>query len=175
VSTGTPLARLREHAARDESGLSTLEWLGIVAVIITIIAFIPAARGLLGDAYDAIFKRVDETTGEISQFSVAARGILITVTAFLAFIGSAYLLLYTDLGARLGFLVAGAGVFGWLVIGGALFVTYAPRGLRPRTVEGLNAFQIRIPAIAMTLGAAILFVMFVIALDRYEKEDDAEL
>jgi len=149
--------------------------LGIAAVIITIIAFIPAARGLIGDAYDAIFKRVDETTGEISQFSVAARGLLITVTAFLAFIGTAYLLLYTDLGARLAFLVAGAGVFGWLFIGGALFVTYAPRGLRPRTVEGLNAFQIRIPAIAMTVGAAILFVMFVVALDRYEKETDAEL
>lgn len=170
----TPIARLREQAA-DERGLSTLEWLGVVAVIITVIAFIPALRGLVGDAYDAIFKRVDETTGEISQFSIAARGLLISVTAFLAFIGSAYLLLYTNLGARLAFLVAGAGVFGWLVIGGALFVTYAPRGLRPRTVEGLNAFQIRIPSIAMTVGAAILFVMFLVALDRYEKEDDAEL
>ena len=71
--------------------------------------------------------------------------------------------------------MAGAGLFGWLVIGGALFVVYAPRGLRPRTVEGLNSFQVRIPAIAMTLGAAILFVMFVLALDRYEREDDAEL
>lgn len=175
MSTGNPLARLRDRAAQDERGLSTLEWLGAVAVVITIIAFIPAARGLVGDAYDAVFKRVDETTGEISQFSIAARGVLITVAAFLSFIGTAYLLLFTNLGARLAFLVAGAGLFGWLVIGGALFVTYAPRGLRPRTVEGLNAFQIRIPAIAMTLGAAILFVMFVVALDRFEKEDDAEL
>lgn len=160
---------------RGEDGLSTLEWLGVAAVIITVIAFIPAARGLAGDAYDAIFKRVDETTGEISQFSIAARGLLITVTAFLAFIGSGYLLLYTNLGARLAFLVAGAGVFGWLVIGGALFVVYAPRGLRPRTVEGLDSFQIRIPAIAMTLGSIILFVMFMLALDRWEKEADEEL
>ena len=44
---------------REESGLTTLEWLGVAAVIITVIAFIPAARGLVGDAYDVIFKRID--------------------------------------------------------------------------------------------------------------------
>ena len=169
------MRRLRQLARHDDSGLSTLEWLGVIAIIITVIAFIPAARGLVGDAYDAIFKRVDPDTGEISQFSIAARGILVTITFVLAFIGSAYLLLYTNLGARLAFLVSGAGIFGWLVIGGSLFIVYAPRGLRPRTVEGLDAFQFRIPAIAMTLGALILFVMFMLALDRYEKESDAEL
>ena len=168
---------IHEMAARvrtEESGLSALEKIGIAAVAITVIAFIPAARGLIGDAYDAIFKRVDET-GEISQFSIAMRGILITITATLAFIGTIYLLLYTNLGTKLGFLVTGAAMFGWMVVGGALFITYAPRGLRPRVVEGLNAFQIRIPAIAFTAGALVLFLMFLVALDRYERQDDDAL
>lgn len=156
---------------RDESGLSTLEKLGIAGIIITIIAFIPPARGLLGDAYDAIFKQTNDA-GEITAFSIAARGILITVTSLVAFIGSGYLLLYTNVGKRLAFLITGAATFGWMVIGSVLFIVYAPRGIRPSSIEGLNAFQIRIPAIALTVGSAILFVMFVLALDRYERESD---
>ena len=163
-----PSGRLR----RDETGLSSLEKLGLAAIIISGLAFIPAARGLLGDTYDAVFKQVDEQTGEVSSFSIAARGVLIVVVAVVAFLGSVLLLLYTNLGRRLSFLVAGAAVFGWLVIGGGLFMMYAPRGLRPRDLEGLNAFQIRVPAIAMTLGALVLFVMFIVALDKYEKESE---
>jgi hypothetical protein len=153
----------------DESGLSTLEKLGIAAIIISALAFIPPVRGALGDLYDAIFKQVDADTGEVTAFSVAARGILVTLVSIIAFVGTGYLLLYTNLGAKLAFLVTGAATFGWMVIGGALFVVYAPRGLRPRSVEGLNALQIRIPAIAMTIGSFILFLMFIVALDRYEK------
>ncbi len=67
--------------------------------------------------------------------------------------------------------MTGAATFGWMVVGSMLFVVYAPRGLRPANTEGLNAFQIRIPAIAVTLASLVLFIMFVIALDRYEKED----
>jgi hypothetical protein len=165
----TRVDRLRTAVA-DERGLSTLEWIGVVAIIITVLAFVPAVRGALGDAYDAIFKQVDEETGTISAFSIATRGILITVVAIVAFIGAGFLLLYTNLGQRLAFLVTGAATFGWLTIGSLLFVIYAPRGLRPANLEGLNAFQIRIPAIALTLASLILFVMFVLALDRYEQE-----
>jgi hypothetical protein len=157
-------------ALRDERGLTTLEKIGVAAIVVTLLAFIPAVRGALGDAYDAIFKQVDPDTGEVTAFSIATRGILITVTAIVAFVGAGFLLLYTNLGARLGFLVAGAATFGWLTIGSLLFVIYAPRGLRPAILEGLNAFQIRIPAIALTLAALILFLMFVVALDRYERE-----
>jgi len=164
----TPLAK---RIRRDESGLSALEKLGIVGVVITVIAFIPPARGLLGDAYDAVFKRRD-AAGEITQFSIAARGILITITALISFVGTGALLLYTNVGKRLAFLITGAATFGWLVIGSALFVVYAPRGIRPASIEGLNAFQIRIPALAMTVGSVILFIMFVLALDRYENESD---
>ena len=58
------------------------------------------------------------------------------------------------------------------MIGGALFTVYAPRGLRPRVFAGLNSFQIRVPAIAMTLGATVLFLMFMVALDKYERESE---
>jgi len=160
-----------DRLRHDERGLTTLERIGIAAVLVSIISFIPALRGWIGDAYDAIFKQVDEATGTTSSFSIAARGILITVVAVVAFAGSGFLLLYTNLGRRLAFLVTGAATFGWLVVGSMLFVIYAPRGLRPANLEGLNAFQIRIPAIAMTLGSLILFLMFVVALDRYEKDE----
>lgn len=170
------MRRLRSFAGelhRDERGLSKLEWIGIIAVIISVLSFVPQLRGWLGDAYDAVFKQIDGETGEVSDFSIAARGILITVVSIIAFIGTGYLLLYTNLGARLAFLVTGAATFGWMIVGSLLFVIYAPRGLRPANIEGLNAFQIRIPAIAVTLASFVLFVMFVVALDRYEKEDAA--
>ena len=48
----------------DERGLSTLEKIGIAALLLAIISFIPVVRGWIGDAYDAIFKQVDEATGE---------------------------------------------------------------------------------------------------------------
>jgi hypothetical protein len=165
------IADLSRRVRDDESGLSTLEKIGIAGVIITVISFIPPARGLLGDAYDAVFKQRDDA-GEITAFSVAARGILITITALVAFVGTGFLLLYTNVGRRLAFLITGAATFGWLVIGSLLFVVYAPRGIRPASIEGLNAFQIRVPAIALTVGSAILFVMFVLALDRYERETE---
>jgi hypothetical protein len=171
VSHRSHLQRIATRLRSEESGLSTLEKLGIAAIIISALAFIPPVRGALGDLYDAIFKQVDADTGEVTAFSVATRGILVTLVSMIAFIGTGYLLLYTNLGAKLAFLVTGAATFGWLVVGGALFIVYAPRGLRPRSVEGLNALQIRIPAIAMTIGSFILFLMFVIALDRYEKLD----
>jgi hypothetical protein len=166
---------LTQRVLRDETGLSTLEKLGVAALIITVLSFVPAVRGALGDLYDAIFKQqvIDEVTGEetTSDFSIAARGILVTIVSLVAFVGTGYLILYTNLGTRLAFLVTGAATFGWLVVGGMLFVVYAPRGLRPASVEGLNSFQMRVPAIALTLGSLVLFVMFLVALDRYESAD----
>lgn len=156
---------------RDESGLSGLEKLGVFAIVVAFTAFIPAARGVLGDAYTNIFKQVDET-GELTKFSVATRGLLIAGSALLVFIGSGVALIYTNLGKRLALLVSGAALFGWLTIGSTLFVVYAPRGIRPSSVEGLNAIEVRIPAIGLAVASLILFVMFIIALDKYEKESD---
>ena len=104
--------------------------------------------------------------------SVVFRGLFVTVGSILIFYGSIYLLLYTNLGKKLGFLLSGAALFGWTTINSLLFVIYAPRGLRPDNLEGLNAFQIRLPSIALTLASLILFLMFMAALDRYESEEE---
>lgn len=44
------------------------------------------------------------------------RGVLITVFSVVFFCGSGYLLLATNMGSRLGFLVAAAGLLGWLML-----------------------------------------------------------
>ena len=53
------------------------------------------------------------------------RGILFVTIGVVALCGSVYLLLGTNLGFRLGFLVAMAGLFGWLLILGMVWLTYA--------------------------------------------------
>jgi hypothetical protein len=166
------MRRLEQAVQRfsdDERGLSTLMWLGIAFVVVSLLAMIPFVRDLVVDIVGIVFDRRDDA-GELTDFSVAMRGIFIAVGAVLVFIGAVWLVLYTDVGARLGFLLTGAALFGWLTINGILFTVFAPRGIRPESLEGLDAFEIRVPAIAMTLGSFVLFVMFLIALDRYEKD-----
>jgi hypothetical protein len=163
------MRRLTRQIIDDERGLSTLERFGLFAAILAILVFIPAVRSVFGAAFDATLGQVDDN-GELTGTAIALRGILITIVSVVAFTGTGFLLLYTNLGTRLAFLVTGAATFGWMIIGSMLFVVYAPRGLRPANLQGLNAFQIRIPAIALTLASLILFLMFVAALDRYEKE-----
>lgn len=165
----TALRNLRERVVRDQQGISTLEWTGVIAAILAIAVFVPAVRSVFADIFDATLGQKDDN-GDLTSTAIALRGIAITIVSIVAFIGSGYLILYTDLGKRLAFLVTGAATFGWMIVGSMLFVVYAPRGLRPANLQGLNAFQIRIPAIALTLASLILFLMFVAALDRYEKE-----
>ena len=52
------------------------------------------------------------------------RGFLILLTAFLILVGSVYLLLATNTGARLGFLLAAAGFTGWCAVMGWIWVMY---------------------------------------------------
>jgi hypothetical protein len=163
------IARLRS-SARREAGLGTLEVLGIIAVVVLFLAMIPFVREPFQQLVGTVFNRTNEATGEITAFSQMMRGIFITLGAILVFMGSVWLILSTNIGKHLAFLIVGAAVFGWLTMSGILFVVYAPRGIRPSSREGLNARQIRIPAIALALGAFILFVMFVMALDRYERD-----
>jgi hypothetical protein len=165
------MSRVRLLAKRlrfDERGMSSLERFGLFAAVFVILIFIPAVRSVFGSLFDATLGQVNDN-GDLTGTAIAMRGILITIVAIVAFIGSGFLLLYTNLGTRLAFLITGAATFGWLVIGSTLFIVSAPRGLRPANLQGLNAFQIRIPAIAMMLASLILFLMFVAALDRYEK------
>jgi hypothetical protein len=96
-------------------------------------------------------------------------GIILTIAAVVLFYGSIYLFNYTNLGKRLGFLVTGAAVFGWLTITSMLFVVYAPRGPKPADIEGLNAFEIRIIPITYLLVSLVLFLAFLVALHQYEE------
>ena len=68
-------------------------------------------------------------------FNPGIRGILVVLTGFSVLCGSVYLLLATNMGARLGMLVAFAGLFGWLSI---LTLTWwiSPPAIGPR---GTNA------------------------------------
>ncbi len=52
------------------------------------------------------------------------RGILITIIAVGLFCGSIYMVLATNLGARLGFLVALTGLAGWMVLMGIIWMIY---------------------------------------------------
>lgn len=159
---------------RSEHGLGTLEILGLIAMIALLLAMIPFVREAIQDIVGAVFNRRDDATGEVTDFSQLMRGIFLVVGAVFLFIGAGWLILSTNVGRHLAFLITGSAVFGWLTFSGVLFVVYAPRGIRPSNLEGLNAFQIRVPAIAMALAAFILFVMFVMALDRYERDAPAE-
>jgi hypothetical protein len=100
-------------------------------------------------------------------------GIILTAGAVLLFYGSIQLFNHTNLGRRLGFLVTGASVFGWLTITSLLFVIYAPRGPKPDNIEGLNAFEIRVIPITYLLVTLVLFLVFLVALHQYEETKEA--
>ena len=143
----------------------------MAAFVVSLLLLIPAFRELTVGLIGVVFDQRDQTTGELNEFSTAMRGFAVVGGAVVVFIGSGWLLLWTDVGKRLAFLLTGAGTFGWLVINGLLFVVYAPRGIRPENLEGLNAIQVRLPAIAMTAGSLVLLLMFLTALSRYEADE----
>lgn len=155
---------------RDQRGLTKLEWLGLIGLIALLLAMIPFVRDGAQDLVGRLYNRTD-SAGELTDFSVMMRGVTILVGAIVVFVGAIWFILSTNIGRRLSFLIIGTAAFGWLTIGGILFVVYAPRGLRPADIEDLNALQMRVPAIALALGSFILFLMFMLALNRYEAEE----
>lgn len=106
---------------------------------------------------------------ELLSANLFVTGIILTVAAVTIFYGSICLLLYTNTGRKLGLLLAGTGIFGWLTISSMLFVIYAPRGPRPADIEGLNAFEIRIIPITFLVVSLALFAGFLVALKQYEE------
>jgi hypothetical protein len=110
-----------------------------------------------------------ELMRELLSANLFVTGIVLTIAAIVIFYGSIYLLLYTNTGKKLAFLLAGAGIFGWLTISSMLFVIYAPRGPRPADIEGLNAFEVRIIPITYLVVSAALFAGFLVALKQYEE------
>jgi hypothetical protein len=73
------------------------------------------------------------------------RGILVTIIGVAVLMGSIYLVLGTNLGARLGFLIALSGLFGWLALMGAMWAIYGIglRGTEPswQAVAGDTVLQ----------------------------------
>ena len=157
---------------RDESGLTRFEALGLLAFVASLLSMIGPVREFVINLIGIGFGQMDPETGHPNDFSTAMRGFVIVGGAVIVFIGSGWMLLWTDLGRRLSFLLTGAATFGWLVINGLLFVVYAPRGIRPENLEGLNSIQMRLPAIAMSAASLVLFLMFFTALNRYEADTE---
>jgi len=110
---------------------------------------------------------------EILSANLLFTGIVLTLAAVLTFYGTIYLINSTNLGKRLAFLVVGAATFGWTTLNSILFVMYAPRGHRTVNIERLNSFEVRIIPGAFVVGSGILFVMFLVALHRFEADQEA--
>jgi hypothetical protein len=106
---------------------------------------------------------------ELLSANLFVTGIILTLAAVTIFYGSVYLLLYSNNGKKLGMLLTGAGIFGWLTISSMLFVIYAPRGPRPADIEGLNAFEVRVIPLTFLVVSASLFTAFLVALKQYEE------
>jgi hypothetical protein len=154
----------------DERGLTRLEWLGVILLVIVLLSLIPQFRAGLDWAYETLVGKNNIGPEGEPRPGVLVRGLIVAFGAILVFGGTVFIINYTNLGRRLAFLVTGAAFFGFLSIVGLLYTLYAPRGLRPTLIEGLNAFQIRILPGALMLGSIILFAMFVAALARFEAE-----
>lgn len=156
----------------DERGMSKLEWLGIALTALVLLSLIPQFRAALDVAYEHLVGKNNVDAAGNPAPGVLVRGIIVGVSSLAVFWGSVFLINYTNLGRRLAFLVTGAAFFGFMGIVGLLYTIYAPRGLRPTLIEGLNAFQIRILPGALMFGSMLLFAMFVAALSRYEAENE---
>jgi hypothetical protein len=115
---------------------------------------------------------VRELFRELLSANLFVTGILLTAASFALFYGSIFLFNYTNLGKRLGLLVTGAAVFGWMTITSMLFVIYAPRGPKPEDIEGLNAFEIRIIPLTFMIVSAVIFIAFLVALHQYEESQE---
>lgn len=164
------MKRIIDRLHREDRGLSSLEWIGIVTAVLVLLVFIPQVRNLIDIGYENLVGKNNVGPDGEPMPGVLMRGIIVGVGSLLVFCGSIYVINYTNLGRRLAFLVTGATFFGFLAIVGLLYTMYAPRGLRPTLIDGLNAFEIRILPGGMMLASLILFVMFVAAMSRYEAE-----
>lgn len=164
------MQRLMNRIRRDESGISSLEWLGIISAVLVLLVMIPQVRAALDVAYETLVGKNNVGPDGEPAPGVLVRGIIVGIGSLIVFCGSIYLILWTNLGRRLGFLVTGATFFGFSAMVGLLYTMYAPRGLRPTLIDGLNAFEIRILPGGMMLASFILFAMFVAAMSRYEAD-----
>jgi hypothetical protein len=156
----------------DRRRLSALHWLGIAAAAVVLLMLIPQVRAALDVAYETLVGKDNVGPDGEPAPGVLVRGIIVAVGSIVVFVGTVYFINFTNLGRRLAFLVTGAAFFGFMAVVGLLYSLYAPRGLRPAEIAGLNAFELRILPGALMLGSLILFAMFIVALNRYEEEQE---
>lgn len=156
----------------DRRRLSALHWLGIVAAAVVLLMLIPQVRAALDVAYETLVGKDNIGPDGEPAPGVLVRGIIVAVGSIVVFVGTVFVINFTNLGRRLAFLVTGAALFGFMAVVGLLYSLYAPRGLRPAEVAGLNSFELRILPGAVMLGSLILFAMFLVALNRYEEEQE---
>lgn len=156
----------------DERGLTRLEWLGLVIAAFVLLSLVPQFRHALDWGYEHLVGKNNVDAAGNPAPGVLVRGIIVGVTSVAVFAGTIFLIGYTNLGRRLAFLVTGAAFFGFLAIVGLLYTLYAPRGLRPALIEGLNSFQLRILPGALMVASLILFAMFVAAMARLEQQEE---
>lgn len=164
------MSRIIGRIQSGERGLSSLEWLGVVTAVLVLVTLIPQIRSVIDVLYENLVGKNNVGPDGTPQPGVLVRGIIVGVGSLVVFAGSIWLIAYTNLGRKMAFLVTGATFFGFLAIVGLLYTIYAPRGIRPSQLEGLNAFQLRILPGALMLGSLIMFVMFTAAMSRYETE-----
>ena len=96
------------------------------------------------------------------RWNPTVRGILFPSIMFVILCGSAYLILATNLGNRLGFLIANAALWGWIALMSVAWMIYAigPKGREPswRGLEVVqntaNAQDKHVPSIPSTPGKA---------------------
>lgn len=155
----------------DERGLSRLEWLGVILAAFVLLSLVPQFRHALDVAYEHLVGKNNVDAAGNPAPGVLVRGLIVAFGSIAVFAGAIFVINYTNLGRRLAFLVTGAAFFGFLAIVGLLYTLYAPRGLKPSLIEGLNSFQLRILPGALMISSLILFAMFVAAMSRMEAEE----
>jgi Flp pilus assembly pilin Flp len=156
----------------DERGLTKVEWLGVILLVLVLLSLIPQFRSALDWFYETLVGKNNVGPDGEPKPGVFVRGLIVAFGSLAVFAGTVFVINYTNLGRRLAFLVTGAAFFGFLAIVGLLYTLYSPRGLRPTLIDGLNAFQLRILPGALMVGSIILFAMFVAAMARLEEEED---
>jgi hypothetical protein len=164
------MRRLRD----GERGLGKLEWIGIVLAVLVLLSLIPQFRAAVDVVYENLVGKHNVGPDGEPAPGVFVRGVIVALSAIVVFVGAIFLINFTNLGRRLAFLVTGASFFGFMAIVGLFYALYAPRGIRPESLEGLNAFELRILPGALMIGSLILFAMFLTALNRYEAEQADE-
>ena len=96
-------------------------------------------------------------------------GIILTIAAVVLFHGSIYLFNYTNLGKRLGPLVTGAAVSGWLTITSMLFVAIPHVARSRRTSRGWNAPRSGSSRSHICWCRWCISLAFLVALHQYEE------